>query len=114
MEIMQRIDELIDVRHLLRHPFYLQWMAGTLPAEALQEWDEEHGKANHQSSIRTPSARSCRRRPRRTKNPSWPPPSLRSRQGGPSWTRWTRFAPERLSVRGLSVRREPSTRRSCP
>jgi pyrroloquinoline-quinone synthase len=42
MDLLDRIDALIDDRHLLRHPFYQQWLAGTLPFDALQEYARQY------------------------------------------------------------------------
>jgi len=42
MDLIDRIDALIDERHLLRHPFYTKWVAGTLPKEALQEYSRQY------------------------------------------------------------------------
>ena len=38
MDLVDRIDALIDERHLLGHTFYRQWVAGTLPTENLREY----------------------------------------------------------------------------
>jgi pyrroloquinoline-quinone synthase len=42
MDLIQRIDKLIDERHLLTHPFYTKWAEGTLPKEALQEYARQY------------------------------------------------------------------------
>jgi len=42
MNLIDRIDKLIDDRHLLTHPFYTKWAAGTLPREALQEYARQY------------------------------------------------------------------------
>src|SRR6187551_2385463 len=42
MELLDRIDALIDERHLLKHPFYTKWANGTLPKEALQEYTRQY------------------------------------------------------------------------
>jgi len=42
MDLLERIDALIEERHLLRHPFYTKWVAGTLPKEALQEYARQY------------------------------------------------------------------------
>lgn len=42
MELLDRVDEMIDERHLLKHPFYTRWAAGTLPREALQEYTRQY------------------------------------------------------------------------
>jgi len=33
---------MIDERHLLKHPFYTKWAAGTLPIEAMQEYARQY------------------------------------------------------------------------
>jgi pyrroloquinoline-quinone synthase len=38
VDLIDRIDALIADRHLLKHPFYADWRAGTLPREALQDY----------------------------------------------------------------------------
>jgi pyrroloquinoline-quinone synthase len=42
MDLIDRIDALIDERHLLTHPFYTKWAEGTLPKEALQEYARQY------------------------------------------------------------------------
>jgi pyrroloquinoline-quinone synthase len=42
MDLLSRIDERIDARHLLQHPFYTKWADGTLPREALQEYARQY------------------------------------------------------------------------
>jgi pyrroloquinoline-quinone synthase len=42
MDVLDRIDEMIDERHLLKHPFYTKWAEGTLPIEALQEYARQY------------------------------------------------------------------------
>ena len=42
MDLMDRIDALIDRRHLLGHPFYRAWVAGTLPTDALREYVRQY------------------------------------------------------------------------
>jgi pyrroloquinoline-quinone synthase len=42
MDLIARIDALIDERHLLTHPFYTKWAAGTLPKESLQEYARQY------------------------------------------------------------------------
>ncbi|HWH24869.1 MAG TPA: CADD family putative folate metabolism protein [Candidatus Limnocylindria bacterium] len=42
MELLDRIDALIDERHLLKHPFYTKWTEGTLPIESLQEYARQY------------------------------------------------------------------------
>ena len=36
MDVLARIDSLIEERHLLTHPFYTKWVAGTLSLESIQ------------------------------------------------------------------------------
>ena len=42
MDLVDRIDALIAERHLLKHPFYADWRAGTLPMEALQDYAAQY------------------------------------------------------------------------
>jgi pyrroloquinoline-quinone synthase len=42
MDLLDRIDRQIGDRHLLNHPFYTKWNAGTLPVEALQEYARQY------------------------------------------------------------------------
>jgi pyrroloquinoline-quinone synthase len=42
MDVLTRIDEMIDERHLLKHPFYTKWTAGTLPREAMQDYARQY------------------------------------------------------------------------
>jgi pyrroloquinoline-quinone synthase len=42
MNLLERIDHLIDEKHLLKHPFYTKWAEGTLPREALQEYARQY------------------------------------------------------------------------
>jgi pyrroloquinoline-quinone synthase len=42
MDLLQRIDAMIEERHLLNHPFYQAWKEGTLPSEALQEYARQY------------------------------------------------------------------------
>lgn len=42
MQLLDRIDRMIDERHLLKHPFYTKWAEGTLPREALQEYARQY------------------------------------------------------------------------
>jgi pyrroloquinoline-quinone synthase len=42
MDFLDRIDAMIDERHLLKHPFYTKWSEGTLPKEALQEYARQY------------------------------------------------------------------------
>ena len=38
----ETLDEIIDERSLLKHPFYQAWTAGTLPPESLQEYARQY------------------------------------------------------------------------
>src|SRR3954454_20414760 len=42
MDVLDRLDQMIDERHLLKHPFYTKWAEGTLPMEALQEYARQY------------------------------------------------------------------------
>jgi pyrroloquinoline-quinone synthase len=42
MDLIDRLDQLIDKRHLLTHPFYTKWANGTLPRAALQEYARQY------------------------------------------------------------------------
>lgn len=42
MELLAAVDALIDDRHLLTHPFYTKWVAGTLPRGAIQEYARQY------------------------------------------------------------------------
>jgi pyrroloquinoline-quinone synthase len=42
MDLLDRIDAAIDRRHLLTHPFYAKWVAGTLPIEALRDYARQY------------------------------------------------------------------------
>jgi pyrroloquinoline-quinone synthase len=42
MDVLDRLDQMIDERHLLKHPFYTKWAEGTLPLEALQEYARQY------------------------------------------------------------------------
>ena len=42
MDLLDRLDALIDERHLLKHPFYTKWTAGELPKEAMQEYARQY------------------------------------------------------------------------
>jgi pyrroloquinoline-quinone synthase len=42
MDVLDRLDQMIDERHLLKHPFYTKWAQGTLPVEALQEYARQY------------------------------------------------------------------------
>jgi len=41
-EILSTIETLIEERHLLKHPFYQAWSAGTLTLSALQEYSKQY------------------------------------------------------------------------
>ena len=42
MNLLTEIDDRIRRRHLLGHPFYTSWVAGTLPMEAMQEYARQY------------------------------------------------------------------------
>jgi pyrroloquinoline-quinone synthase len=42
MDVLDRLDQMIDERHLLKHPFYTKWAEGTLPIEGLQEYARQY------------------------------------------------------------------------
>jgi pyrroloquinoline-quinone synthase len=42
MDPIERIDALIQDRHLLSHPFYTRWREGTLPVAAIQEYTRQY------------------------------------------------------------------------
>lgn len=42
MDALTAIDTMIEERHLLGHPFYRRWVAGTLPREALQDYTRQY------------------------------------------------------------------------
>lgn len=42
MELLDRLDQMINERHLLKHPFYTKWAEGTLPLEAMQEYARQY------------------------------------------------------------------------
>jgi pyrroloquinoline-quinone synthase len=42
MDLLTEIDDRIRQRHLLGHPFYTSWVAGTLPKEAMQEYARQY------------------------------------------------------------------------
>ena len=42
MDVLSRIDEMIAERHLLTHPFYTKWVAGTLPREAIHDYARQY------------------------------------------------------------------------
>jgi pyrroloquinoline-quinone synthase len=42
MDLLERIDSMIDERHLLGHSFYRKWVAGTLPMDSLKEYARQY------------------------------------------------------------------------
>ena len=42
MDVIRELDEAIERRSLLRHPFYTKWVAGELPRAALQEYARQY------------------------------------------------------------------------
>jgi pyrroloquinoline-quinone synthase len=42
MDLLDRLDAMIDRRRLLTHPFYTKWVAGTLPREAIQDYARQY------------------------------------------------------------------------
>lgn len=42
MDLLDRLDAMIDRRHLLTHPFYTKWVAGTLPRESIQDYARQY------------------------------------------------------------------------
>jgi pyrroloquinoline-quinone synthase len=42
MDVLDRLDAMIDERHLLKHPFYTKWAEGTLPLTALQDYARQY------------------------------------------------------------------------
>jgi pyrroloquinoline-quinone synthase len=42
MDTLARIDAAIERRHLLTHPFYTKWVAGTLPMESIREYARQY------------------------------------------------------------------------
>jgi pyrroloquinoline-quinone synthase len=42
VDLVQRVDRLIDDRHLLGHSFYRKWVGGTLPEEALRDYARQY------------------------------------------------------------------------
>lgn len=42
MDLLERIDAMIDERHLLRHSVYRAWVDGTLPTESLQDYARQY------------------------------------------------------------------------
>ena len=42
MDILDRLDQMIDERHLLKHPFYTKWTEGTLPIESMREYARQY------------------------------------------------------------------------
>lgn len=41
-EFVRELQALIENKHLLRHPFYQQWSAGTLPVSVLKKYAEQY------------------------------------------------------------------------
>jgi pyrroloquinoline-quinone synthase len=42
MDLLDRLDAMIDRRSLLTHSFYTKWVAGTLPREAIQDYARQY------------------------------------------------------------------------
>ena len=42
MDLLDQIDALIADRHLLKHPFYTKWQAGTLTRDELQDYAQQY------------------------------------------------------------------------
>ena len=42
VDLLDRLDRMIEERHLLTHPFYTKWADGTLPRAALQEYARQY------------------------------------------------------------------------
>ncbi len=42
VDLLDRLDKMIEERHLLTHPFYTKWAEGTLPRAALQEYARQY------------------------------------------------------------------------
>jgi pyrroloquinoline-quinone synthase len=42
MEFLNELEELIESKHLLKHPFYLAWSEGKLSKECLKEYAKEY------------------------------------------------------------------------
>jgi pyrroloquinoline-quinone synthase len=42
MDVLDRLDAMIDERHLLKHPFYTKWAEGALPLAALQDYARQY------------------------------------------------------------------------
>jgi len=40
--LMERIDEIIEIKSLLKHPFYQAWTMGTLPLSSLERYAEQY------------------------------------------------------------------------
>jgi pyrroloquinoline-quinone synthase len=40
--MLDRLEAMIEERHLLTHPFYTKWVAGTLPREALHDYARQY------------------------------------------------------------------------
>src|SRR5688572_884313 len=41
-KMLEKVDALVEERHLLTHPFYTKWNEGTLPKESLQEYARQY------------------------------------------------------------------------
>ena len=42
VSLKQKIDSIIDARHLLKHPFYVAWTEGRLSKEQLRHYAEQY------------------------------------------------------------------------
>jgi pyrroloquinoline-quinone synthase len=42
MDLLERLDAMIERRSLLTHSFYTKWVAGTLPREAIQDYARQY------------------------------------------------------------------------
>lgn len=42
MDVLAEIDRRIRDRHLLTHPFYTKWVAGTLPVDAIRDYARQY------------------------------------------------------------------------
>ncbi|HYO46187.1 MAG TPA: iron-containing redox enzyme family protein, partial [Gemmatimonadota bacterium] len=42
MDPLNKIERLIEDRHVLKHPFYVAWREGTLPREALRTYAAQY------------------------------------------------------------------------
>ena len=50
MSLIQRIDEIIEARSLLKHPFYQMWSDGKLTQESLAGYSKEYFQLAKSSS----------------------------------------------------------------